>query len=469
MNGPPDRRQEEEHPEEALRREVWEILRAGLNVVEPTTLVEAALRREPLPPGKPWALLAVGKAARRMARGALRAAGDHSFGAGLVLAPEPEEGVGAADTEGPFPVHFGEHPLPGPGSVEGARRARGLARSLEPGQGLLLLLSGGGSSLLTLPENGLTPADLEGTVQLLLHAGASIHELNGVRKHLERLKGGGLALEAGPRPLRALVISDVVGDPPDVIASGPVSPDLSTFGEALETLERRGVRGDVPAPVLHHLQRGRRGQVPETPKPGDPRLAHVELQVVGNVERALESAAEAARAQSRRAWILSSSVEGEARRVGRALGALGRSLESGSLGSGPLCLLAGGETTVQVRGKGRGGRNQEVALGAALELAGGRDLLVASMGTDGIDGPTDAAGALATGSTLERARQRGLDPWRALAENDSYPFFQALGDLLVTGPTGTNVMDVQVVLVGRREGGEGGAAHSRYSARTSST
>ncbi|MDQ7849854.1 MAG: glycerate kinase [Armatimonadota bacterium] len=339
------------------------------------------------------------------------------------------------------------HPLPDAAGVAAAEEVLALAREAGPYDLVLVLISGGGSALLTAPAEGVTLEDKSAVTRLLLAAGAPIGELNAVRKHLSRIKGGHLARALAPARSVALILSDVLGNPLDVIASGPTVPDPTTFGQALEVLRRRNLMEAVPAAVREVLQRGAAGRLPETPKPGDPVFALTRAAIIGDIRQALEAAAEEARAQGFRPVLLSASIEGEARVVGAALGRMAREARAGRFGPPPVCLLQGGETTVTVRGQGRGGRNQEVALGAALEVAGMPGVLVLSAGTDGTDGPTDAAGAVADGTTLRRAEALGLDPHDALARNDAYPFFAALGDLLITGPTLTNVNDLMLVLV----------------------
>ncbi|MBW3535158.1 MAG: glycerate kinase [Gemmatimonadetes bacterium] len=432
-----------------LRRDALDMVDAALQAVDPDRLVAEALEREkPSPPegGRLW-LVAVGKAAVPMAAGALRVLGD-AVTDGWVLAPD-----GAGD--GPPGLHLlhGAHPLPEDRNVGGARTLHEVARRAGPRDWILLLLSGGGSALLTLPDGDVSLADLRATTDLLLRAGATIQELNAVRKHLEVLKGGGLARVAVPARIMALVLSDVVGDPLDVIGSGPVSPDPSTFDEAIEVLEAHGLWNAVPGPVREHLLWGRGGEVAETPKAGDPVFGGVHVRVVGSAVRAAAAAAERARELGYRSHVLDTEVTGEAREVGRRLARVAREVSgTGSPVEPPAAVVAAGETTVTVLGDGVGGRNQEVALAAARDLEDRVDALVLSMGTDGVDGPTDAAGAFATGSTMRRARSAGLDPAGALARNDAYPFFETLGDLVVTGPTGTNVMDLMLVLVGRPAG-----------------
>jgi glycerate 2-kinase len=335
------------------------------------------------------------------------------------------------------------HPLPDARGVAATAELLGWLGGLGPDDLVLLLLSGGGSALLERPAAGLDLAALQTTTDLLLRAGASIGELNAVRKHLSAVKGGGLARAAGGASVLALVLSDVVGSPLDVIASGPAAPDPSTFADACAVLDRYALWERVPPAVAAHLRAGRGGAVPETPKPGAPELARVRHVIVGDNAQAAVAAVAQARALGLEALLLSTYVEGEAREVGRVLAALARELaQRGGPLPRPACLVLGGETTVTVRGDGRGGRNQEVALGAAAGLAGLADVLVLAAATDGGDGPTDAAGAWVDGTTLARAAARGLAPDAFLANNDAYHFFAPLGDLLISGPTLTNVNDL---------------------------
>lgn len=446
-----------------LREDALACFEAAVAAVEPEELVRRFLEANPelLEVTGEIRLAGIGKAASAMARGA-RGVLEGRLAGGVLIVPEGSEGE--ASGEG-LEVFGGGHPVPNETGVRGAREVLGLAEGLGEDDLLLCLVSGGGSALMTLPPEGVSLDDLQRTTEALLRAGATIGELNCVRKHLDRLKGGRLARAAAPGRVLALVLSDVVGDPLDVIASGPVSPDPTTFEDAIRVLERQGVGSaegptGVPAAVREHLERGHRGQEDESPGPGNPVFETVAAHVVGSNRLAAEGALAEAERRGYAPLLLSTMITGEAREVGRVLAALGTEvLRSGSLISPSACLVAAGETTVTVTGAGRGGRNQEVALGAAVALdellrgdpdAAGR-ILVASLGTDGIDGPTDAAGAIATGETVARARERRLDapldPRSALADNDAYPFFEALGDLIVTGPTGTNVMDVMLVLV----------------------
>jgi hydroxypyruvate reductase len=424
-----------------LRRDALLIFHAALAAVDPARLVrealEAAERPSPAPGGR-LLVVAVGKAALGMAKGAAEALGG-SVETGIVLAPPG----GDNPVLSRFLVFRGAHPIPDEDGVEGARRIGELARATHAGDHLLLLLSGGGSALLTLPHGDLTLEDVRRTTELLLLSGAGIQELNTVRKHIEMLKGGRLAALAEPARVTALILSDVVGDPLDVVASGPVSPDPTTFADAIHVLRSRGVWSSAPATVRAHLARGEAGGVAETPKPGDAAFARVRTTVVGNAALSALRASEKAEALGYAAFVDSTVVSGEARQVGEAIAARALSLASAGRAA---CAVSAGETTVTVRGDGRGGRNQELALSSAIRLDGATGVLVFSAGTDGLDGPTDAAGAVATGSTVARARSLGLDPARHLSRNDAYPFFEALGDLVKTGATGTNVMDLMLAM-----------------------
>jgi glycerate 2-kinase len=346
------------------------------------------------------------------------------------------------------------HPVPDARSVDAGVRALASARSLPPGHGLLVLLSGGASSLVALPAAGITLGDKQAATRQLLGAGAGIHDLNAVRKHLSAVKGGQLAAAAAG-PVLALAISDVVGDDLSVIGSGPTVADPSTFADALDVVDRFGGPEAFPAAVAARLRAGARGELEETPKPGDARLARSVTDVVGSRRDAAAGAASAARSLGYQAIVIDEPIVGFARDAGP------RFVEDAwrrvGPGDDPVCVIATGETTVRVAGRGRGGRNQEVALSAARTLAampGPAAFL--SGGTDGVDGPTDAAGAVADATTLARAERAGLrSPEAYLDDNDAYRFFDALGDLVITGPSGTNVGDVQILLVASRRGSAG--------------
>jgi hydroxypyruvate reductase len=348
----------------------------------------------------------------------------------------------------------GGHPVPTDGSVRGAERLLRLAVEATADDLVVVLVSGGGTALVAAPVEGLSLADVRATFRLLLESGADIHAMNAVRKHLLRVGGGGLARAAAPAPVRALVVSDVVGNDLATIASGPTVPDPTTFADAVRVLREAGAWSAAPAAVRDHLRAGADGERPETAKPGDDAFARTTTRLVGTNADALDAAQLEAEWRGYDARVVSGAVTGEAREVGRRLAR--RALDAAPLV--PTCFVWGGETTVTVTGAGRGGRNQEVALGAAQVLAGtGAAVAVLSAGTDGIDGPTDAAGAVATPATLAAARARGLCADDHLARNDAYAFFDALasaspeapdpGGLVRTGPTHTNVMDVMLALV----------------------
>jgi hydroxypyruvate reductase len=345
--------------------------------------------------------------------------------------------------------------LPDARSLEAGRRAAEFLRAGGATDLVLVLVSGGASALAVLPRASLSLDALRATTDLLLRAGAPIGELNTVRKHLDLLKGGGLVRLAAPARLVVLLLSDVVGDDPSVIASGLTVPDPTTYADAMEVLARRGLRDSAPPAVREVLARGARGEEPETLKPGEALARLASTAVIARGATAVEAAAARAAALGFTPHVLGTGVEGEARAVGRAMAEL---LGATAQGRGPVrppaALLWAGETTVTVRGHGRGGRNQEVALAAARALADIPGVCLAALGTDGTDGPTDAAGALVDGSTAGRARAAGLDLERALAENDAYPVLDALGALIRTGPTGTHVNDLGIALAA----GAGGRA-----------
>ncbi len=344
-------------------------------------------------------------------------------------------------------VREASHPVPDERSLSAAAELLALVEGAGEGDLVIVLISGGGSALLTAPAEGISLQDLAETNELLLRSGAVIQEINAVRKHLSRAKGGQLARLARPARVISLILSDVVGDPLDSIASGPTVPDPTTFVDAVEVLRRYGIWGQVPKSVRRHLERGAAGEIPETPKPGDPCFARVLNLIVGSGRHAAEAALKKGEELGFRGFILTTTLEGEAREVGRVVAAMARELRRYERPvSPPALLVLAGETTVTVKGRGKGGRNQELALSAALGIEGLRDVVVASVGTDGRDGPTDAAGGVVDGGTAERIRAAGHDPRALLSDNDSYRALGAAGDLLVTGPTGTNVADLVLVL-----------------------
>lgn len=340
------------------------------------------------------------------------------------------------------------HPVPDERGAAAAREILTLCGVAGRDDLILALMSGGGSALTPAPAPPVTLADKQKVTRLLLAAGATINQLNSVRKHLSLMKGGQLARAADPARVHALLLSDVIGDPLDVIASGPTAPDDSTFADALSVLDRFGVRAQTPVTVLDRLERGARGEIAETPKAGDPLFERVRNQVIGNNGLVADAAARRAAELGFTAHVLTRSLEGEARRVAREWLTLARGIRAGrGPVRAPACVIGSGETTVTVRGRGVGGRCQEFALAAAIEMEDLENAVILAAGTDGSDGLTSAAGALADCRTAARARERDGDPRARLEDNDSHPVFAALGDLITTGPTNTNLLDLYLLLI----------------------
>jgi hydroxypyruvate reductase len=346
-------------------------------------------------------------------------------------------------------VHECGHPVPDQAGVEGARKIIELAEGAGPRDLVIALISGGASALTPAPVAPITLAEKQETTKLLLACGANIHEINAIRKHISTFKGGQLARAAAPATMIALMLSDVIGDSLESIGSGPTAPDPTTFAHCVRLLEDYGILRKVPASVRARLRDGAAGKLPETPKAGDRAFARVQNLVVGSNTLAVDAAAAAARQLGYRTLVLSTRIEGETRDVAGVHAAILKEIRAAHRPlREPACLISGGETTVTIRGGGLGGRNQEFALASAIDVAGIPDVCVLSGGTDGTDGPTDAAGAIADGGTLVAAKERGMDARDFLARNDSYHFFDPLGLLLKPGPTRTNVMDVRILLSG---------------------
>ncbi len=340
------------------------------------------------------------------------------------------------------------HPVPDERGAAAARAIHALARSAVAEDLVLALVSGGGSALTPAPVPPITLGDKQAMTRLLLAAGATINQLNAIRKHVSLLKGGQLARAASPARVEALLLSDVVGDALDVIASGPTTPDVSTFAEALDILDRFGLRERAPQSIVLRLEQGAHGELPETPKPGDPLFARVRNSVIGNNALVVDAAAARARELGFTPHVLTRALEGEARDMAGRFVEMARAIHAGrGPVAAPACVIAGGETTVTIKGRGKGGRCQEFALTAALAMDGLSDVVVLAAGTDGSDGPTEAAGAIVDRESVARARARGFDPEAGLAENDSNTVLGGAGDLVVTGPTNTNLLDLYMVLV----------------------
>lgn len=447
------------------------ILRAALRAADPRVAVRRALHLRPgrlglpggrvlrLPPGSRVHLLALGKAAGPMADAAVAVLGRRFAGGIAALREGTPPPLAAVETL------RGEHPVPGGGSVRAGRRLLAYAGAIPEGDRALFLLSGGGSAIAEVPAPPLTLADLAATARVLLRSGAPIQSLNIVRRHLSSFKGGRLGAGCAAGEWAALAISDVVGDTPWDIASGPTVADPTRFAEALAVARREGFLGRLPGRVRRHLTEGSAGRRPETPKPGDRALARGSFHLLATNRTALKAAAGEARRRGYRAELLSSRVVGESRAVGLLHGEiLAERARDGRARGLPACLLSGGETTVTITGPaGRGGRNQEFVLAAVPALAGLRSVRLTSLGSDGIDGPTDAAGGWVDGRTAARAARRGVDLAAALRRHASYDALEALGGLVRTGPTGTNVMDLHVGLAGRAftRPGRGGSTPRR--------
>jgi len=462
--------------ERGAERDAEAIFRAGLARVDPAAMIRQALAVEGSGRGEELVVrteleearyrldefdrilvAGFGKAGASMASGLEAALGDRVSGGLVALRKGSLEGRAAGPRSGRIRLVEASHPVPDSSSVAAATGILELARGpggrgLDPRTLVVVLISGGGSALLCAPAPGLGLEDKAATTKLLLASGATIQELNCVRKHLSAVKGGRLAAAFAPATVLALILSDVVGDELDAIASGPTVPDPTTWADALAVVRRHGLEASLPPSVASLLGRGAAGELPDTPKPGDEAFARVRNVLVGTNRLALAAAEAKARELGYSTLALSSRLTGEAREAALMFLGVGKDIASSGFPlARPACLLAGGETTVTLRGQGKGGRNQEMALAflaaMARSPAWAGDLVFLAASTDGSDGPTDAAGAFASARLLERARAAGLDPEAYLADNDSYRFFDRVDGLLRTGPTGTNVCDLQILLV----------------------
>lgn len=437
-----------------LRAHARDILNASLEAVDPEEAVKrfVATSREKLLIGPDFELdlkafrrviiVGGGKASAPMAK-ALEALLGRRVERGVICV-KYGHGIPLEKTE----VLEGGHPLPDGEGERAARRIIELLDSLEENDLVFSVISGGGSALLPAPAEGIALSEKQELTRRLLSVGATIHEMNAVRKHMSLTKGGNLMRWAHPASVINLMLSDVVGDDPDTIASGPFVPDRSTFGDVLGILERYGLVEDCPEAILRHMRAGAVGTIPETPKVGDEIFSRVRNVIVGSNIIALRAGAQRARELGYNTIVLSSCLEGDTSEAAAMHGAIAREIRStGNPVPVPACVLSGGETTVVIKGDGMGGRNQEFALSLVETASRIPGCLMLSVGTDGTDGPTDAAGAMVDETTLGRAESLGLDYRAFLKRNDSYNFFRQLGDLIVTGPTRTNVMDMRVVLV----------------------
>jgi len=440
-----------------MRRDALSIFKAGLSAVDPAAAIRRHCRRD----GRQFA---VGSHCFDLGR----IKNIYVIGAGKASAPMAaavEEILGDRITRGTVTVKYGHttglsriglveagHPVPDGNGVTGAEKMLSMVSSAGADDLVICLISGGGSALMPLPAAGITLTDKQKVTQILLDCGATIHEINTLRKHLSRIKGGQLCRAAHPAAMATLILSDVVGDDLDVIASGPTVPDPGTFDDCRRIIARYNIETALPPAVLSRIQAGIQGRIKETPKAADPVFGQTMNRIIASNIDAVAAAGREATSRGYRTLILSSMIEGDTTEAARMHGAIAREIiRTGHPVPAPACMLSGGETTVKVTGGGKGGRNQEFVLAAALDIDLDIDkdemIVVFSAGTDGTDGPTDAAGAVADHLTLSRARKRGMNPRHYLAENNAYHFFKPLNDLVITGPTKTNVMDLRVILV----------------------
>lgn len=435
------------------RRRLRSIIDAALAAVDPAAAIRrcvrltdatisfasTAIRRDDI---ERVVVLGAGKAGVPMSRALEAILGEH-IAAGRVVVPHGQEAKLAR-----IDVLGARHPIPDAAGAAAGAAILDLLQDVDERTLVVCLISGGGSALLVCPAEGISLHDLQATNGALIACGARIVEINALRKHLSAVKGGQLARAAAPARLVTLILSDVVGDPFDAIASGPTAPDSSTFADCMAIVRRYDLDDRLPAAVLARLRAGAAGELDETPKPGDPTFDRVTNLLVANNDSAVRAAAARAEALGYRSVVLSTTMEGEARDVADVHAAIAREIVATSRPcSPPCCLISGGETTVSLRGDGRGGRNLEFVLAAALGIDGLAGVTVGSVGTDGIDGTSHAAGAVADGRSAARALAAGCDPVAMLDDNDSHAVFERLDDLIVTGPTETNVMDLRLVLI----------------------
>lgn len=442
-----------------LRQQAEAIFRAGLEAVDPVAAIDRHCYRN-------RATLVAGDNHYDLTRfrniyviGAGKAAAPMAAALETILKERLTDGIVTVKYGHSTPlnhIHIAEagHPVPDENSVRAAVRILEMAGRAGAEDLVICLISGGASALMPLPAPGISLVEKQAVNRLLLTCGTNIHETNTVRKHLSAIKGGQLAKAAHPATLLSLILSDVVGDDLDVIGSGPTVADTTTFADCGDIIARHHLAEAIPPAVAARIRAGMAGKVAETPKPGEAFFARSRQVVVGSNLEAARAAMARAQAMGFNVLMLSAMITGDTAAAAQLHGAIAREVvRSGLPVPPPACIISGGETTVAVTGSGTGGRNQEFALHAALAIDGAGEVVILSAGTDGTDGPTDAAGAVVDTETIGRARSLGLDPRGRLAQNDSYPFFKTLGDLLITGPTRTNVMDLRIVLVGSPDGG----------------
>jgi hydroxypyruvate reductase len=437
---------------------VARIMAAALDAVDPAKAVERFLQRNgsqltiddqnyDLSAYNRVFLIGFGKASIPMGEAAAEILGGYLSEGLLITKAKPKESKFAISKR-KMAIFEGGHPVPDHRSLAGAQKIVDLLSTTTENDLVICLISGGGSALLTFPIPGVSLDDIQNLTKSLLGCGATINEINCLRKHLSQVKGGQLAQLAAPAQIATLILSDVVGDPLDVIASGPTVPDPTSFAEALGILDKFAIGDQISTTIMETLQRGTRKEISDTPKVGDPIFERVHNTIIGNNYLAAKAAIHLATVEGFNTLLLTTSLQGEARQAGKMLSAIAKQvIATGEPIPPPACIVVGGETTVTILGDGLGGRNQEVALGAVTELADLPDIMLITLATDGDDGPTDAAGAVVTGETLQRAETAGMDPTEFLQRNASYDFFEPLGDLLIPGPTQTNVNDLTFLII----------------------
>jgi len=440
---------------ELLRKDAVDIFKASLKAVDPAQAVKKHLLRKD-------DRLVVGNREYSLAEfDCIYVVGAGKAGASMALALE--EILGDKIQSGIVNVKYGHgekdikkvkineagHPIPDESGIRGTKEIIELLEKAGERDLVICLISGGGSALLPYPVEEISLGEKQETTRLLLSCGADIREINAIRGHISKVKGGKLAKIAYPAAIISLILSDVIGDNISAIASGPTAPDTSTFKDCFNILGKYDLIEGVPQSVLGFIKKGLRGEVEETTKKEDPVFKKVHNIIIGSNILALNAAAKRASELGYNSLILSSFIEGETREVAKVHAAIAKEIRSsGNPVAPPACVASGGETTVAIKGDGLGGRNQEFVLACAIEINGMERTVILSGGTDGTDGPTDAAGAICDGSTIERSLKLGMNAGEYLGRNDSYHFFKKLGDLIVTGPTRTNVMDVRLILVG---------------------
>jgi len=389
-------------------------------------------------------VVGVGKAVIPMAKAVIDKIGNR-ITSGLLISKHQIEKKNRVFEE-KIQILYGGHPIPNRQSMESTKKLTSFLKEVNENDLIINLISGGGSALMTLPYEGITLDDIKYLTNILLKSGATIEEINTIRKHIDMIKGGGLARMTYPAHMETLILSDVLGDQISMIASGPTSIDQTTYSDAWRIINKYNIKNEIPESIINHLIKGMQGEAQETVKSGDDVLRKITNNVIGSLATAITSAEKAAKDSGYNTVILSTKLIGEAREVGKVLGSLLTNMvESDHLIKKPACVIAGGETTVTILGNGKGGRNQELALGAVGQIDNLRDCCLISIATDGEDGPTDAAGAFVTGRTKSRAKEKGLDHEQYLANNDAYNFFNITDNLVKIGPTGTNVNDLQLL------------------------